>query len=77
MAIGTNGVFLLNTTYDHLEVWDHLPQRVQEQMIAKRLRFFAINASIKAIECASQEGRRWPGCRLRSNRNTITLIVLW
>ena len=40
-----DGVFLLNSTYDHVEVWDHLPQRVQEQLIAKRLRFFVIDAS--------------------------------
>ncbi|MCC6804075.1 MAG: pyruvate:ferredoxin (flavodoxin) oxidoreductase, partial [Anaerolineae bacterium] len=39
------GVFLLNTTYDHTEVWDHLPKHVKEQMIAKHLRFFIINAS--------------------------------
>ena len=39
------GVFLLNTTYGAADVWDHLPQRVQEQLIAKHLRFFVIDAS--------------------------------
>ncbi|MEP0845427.1 MAG: pyruvate:ferredoxin (flavodoxin) oxidoreductase [Phycisphaerae bacterium] len=37
-------VFLLNSVYSKDEVWDHLPQRVQEQIIAKKLRFFVIDA---------------------------------
>ena len=50
------GVFLLNTTYDHTEAWDHLPQRVQEQMIAKHLRFFIIDAS-KVAKASGMGGR--------------------
>lgn len=38
------GVFLLNTTFDKEEVWPRLPRPIQEQLIAKKLRFFVINA---------------------------------
>ncbi len=38
------GVFLLNTAYGPEEVWDRLPREVQEQMLAKKLRFFVIDA---------------------------------
>jgi pyruvate-ferredoxin/flavodoxin oxidoreductase len=51
-----NGVFLLNSIYDHLEVWDHLPQRVQKQLIAKRLRFFVIDGS-KVAKASGMGGR--------------------
>ena len=37
------GVFLLNSTYGPDEVWDHLPRRVQEDIIKKRLRFYVID----------------------------------
>ena len=36
--------FLLNAPYDHDKVWDHLPIEVQEQIIAKKLKFYTINA---------------------------------
>jgi pyruvate-ferredoxin/flavodoxin oxidoreductase len=39
------GVFLLNTPYGPEEIWDHLPQAVQTQIIAKRLKFFVIDGS--------------------------------
>jgi pyruvate-ferredoxin/flavodoxin oxidoreductase len=38
------GTFLLNTVYPPAEVWDHLPRRMQETLIAKRLKFFVIDA---------------------------------
>jgi pyruvate-ferredoxin/flavodoxin oxidoreductase len=38
------GVFLLNAPYGPEEVWDHLPREVQEQIIAKRLTFYVIDA---------------------------------
>lgn len=38
------GVFLLNTTFGKDEVWQRLPHLIQEQMIEKKLRFFAVNA---------------------------------
>ncbi len=37
-------VFLLNAPYKADEVWDKLPRRVQEQIIAKKLRFYVIDA---------------------------------
>ncbi|MDA8164834.1 MAG: pyruvate:ferredoxin (flavodoxin) oxidoreductase [Desulfobacteraceae bacterium] len=38
------GVLLLNAPYGPDEVWDHLPRQVQEDLIAKKLRFFVIDA---------------------------------
>jgi pyruvate-ferredoxin/flavodoxin oxidoreductase len=38
------GIFLLNAPYGPDEVWDHLAQEVQEQIIGKRLKFYVINA---------------------------------
>src|SRR5213596_1287462 len=38
------GVFLLNAPYGPEEVWDRLPREVQEELIARRLRFFIIDA---------------------------------
>ncbi len=37
-------VFLLNSPFGPAEVWDHLPRVVQQQIIAKRLHFFVIDA---------------------------------
>ncbi|HEX7318700.1 MAG TPA: pyruvate:ferredoxin (flavodoxin) oxidoreductase [Pyrinomonadaceae bacterium] len=37
-------VFLLNSPYSHEEVWSHLPRSMQQTIIDKRLRFYAINA---------------------------------
>jgi pyruvate-ferredoxin/flavodoxin oxidoreductase len=36
--------FLLNSPYGPDEVWDHLPQQVQRQIIAKNLKFYVIDA---------------------------------
>ncbi len=36
--------FLLNAPYSAEEVWDHLPREVQEAIIAKKLKFYAIDA---------------------------------
>jgi pyruvate-ferredoxin/flavodoxin oxidoreductase len=36
--------FLLNAPFAADEVWDHLPREVQEQIIDKKIRFFAIDA---------------------------------
>ncbi len=44
------GVVLLNTPVPTDEVWDSLPRRVQEQVIAKELRLFAIDAGAVARE---------------------------
>ena len=37
-------VFLLNAPFPADEVWDHLPREMQEQIIEKQIRFFAIDA---------------------------------
>ncbi|MFP3938297.1 MAG: pyruvate:ferredoxin (flavodoxin) oxidoreductase [Phycisphaerae bacterium] len=36
--------FLLNTPYDPEETWDKLPREVQQEIIDKKLKFYAINA---------------------------------
>jgi pyruvate-ferredoxin/flavodoxin oxidoreductase len=36
-------VFLLNSPFGPAEVWEHLPRDVQEQIIAKKLRFYVID----------------------------------
>ncbi|MEI7633635.1 MAG: pyruvate:ferredoxin (flavodoxin) oxidoreductase [bacterium] len=43
-AAKLGGVFLLNTSAPPDKVWDTLPRKVQEDMIAKKLRFFVIDA---------------------------------
>ncbi len=37
--------FLLNAPYPTEEVWTHLPQKIQEEIVHKRLKFYVINAS--------------------------------
>lgn len=39
-----NGVFLLNTPYQIEETWDNLPKEVQEVIIKKKIKFYAIDA---------------------------------
>ncbi len=38
------GIFLLNSIYPADKVWDELPREVQEEIIAKKLRFYVIDA---------------------------------
>ncbi len=38
------GVFLLNSPFGKEEVWDHLPRELQQQLITKKARFYAIDA---------------------------------
>jgi pyruvate-ferredoxin/flavodoxin oxidoreductase len=42
-AAEPGATFLLNSPYKADEVWDQLPRQVQEQIIAKKLRFFVID----------------------------------
>jgi pyruvate-ferredoxin/flavodoxin oxidoreductase len=42
--------FLLNAPYPTAEVWDHLPGKIQEEIIDKKLQFYVINASKVAKE---------------------------
>ncbi len=45
LAQATEGaVFLLNTPFDVDETWDRLPKAVQQQIIDKKLKLYAINA---------------------------------
>jgi pyruvate-ferredoxin/flavodoxin oxidoreductase len=49
-------VFLLNTAHANDKVWAHLPVEVQKQILAKKLRFFVIDAS-KVANVAGMRGR--------------------
>ncbi len=42
--------FLLNAPYDSRKVWDNLPNKIQEGIISKKLKFYVINASKVARE---------------------------
>ncbi len=42
--------FLLNAPYSAEEVWDHLPGKIQQEIIQKKLKFYVINASKVAKE---------------------------
>ena len=45
------GTFLLNSPYGPEEVWDHLPEPIQRQLIDKKAKLHVINASKVAREC--------------------------
>jgi pyruvate-ferredoxin/flavodoxin oxidoreductase len=47
-AVGAT--FLLNSPYDVDVVWEHLPAKVQQQIIRKQLKFYVINANKVARE---------------------------
>jgi pyruvate-ferredoxin/flavodoxin oxidoreductase len=42
-ALVPGGVFLLNSPFGAEEVWNHLPREVQQQLIAKKVRFYIID----------------------------------
>src|SRR6201987_6377030 len=48
--VAPHGTFLLNTPFGADQVWSHLPESVQEQIIAKQPRFFVIDAHKVAHE---------------------------
>jgi pyruvate-ferredoxin/flavodoxin oxidoreductase len=50
------GVFLLNAPYGPEEVWDRLPREVQEQLIARRLKSYVIDA-LKVARDTGMGGR--------------------
>jgi pyruvate-ferredoxin/flavodoxin oxidoreductase len=50
------GTFLLNAIYEPDEVWDHLPQEVQKDIIEKHLKFYVIDA-YKIAEKTGMGGR--------------------
>jgi pyruvate-ferredoxin/flavodoxin oxidoreductase len=43
-ALVPGGTFLLNSPFGADEVWDHLPRAVQEQIVAKKAKFYVIDA---------------------------------
>lgn len=49
-------VFLLNTPYEQDQVWDQLPLEVQEQIVRKQLKVYAINAN-KVARDSGMAGR--------------------
>jgi len=49
-AAAPGAVFLLNAPYPETEVWDRLPHPVQQEIIDKKLRLYAIDASSVARE---------------------------
>ncbi len=51
-----DATFLLNSPYGPDDVWEHLPRSAQEQILAKRLRFFVVDATAVAREAGL--GRR-------------------
>ncbi|WP_109615265.1 pyruvate:ferredoxin (flavodoxin) oxidoreductase [Sediminitomix flava] len=44
------GIFLLNTPFGKDELWDQMPRKVQEQIIRKKIKVFAIDAQKVAEE---------------------------
>ncbi len=50
------GVFLLNTYYGADEIWNHLPEPIQEQIISKKVKFYVIDA-LKIAHEAGMKGR--------------------
>lgn len=45
-----NAVFLLNAPYEKEELWSKLPKKIQEEIVHKKLKFYAINAYTVAKE---------------------------
>jgi len=43
-ALVPGGVFLINSPFGKDEIWDHLPRPVQQQLIDKHAKFYAIDA---------------------------------
>jgi len=48
--------FLLNSPYDKDEVWDHMPREVQEEILAKQLKLYVIDA--RKVALAAGMGNR-------------------
>ena len=49
-AAKEGSIFLLSSPYSADEIWDHMPDEVEEQIIAKKLKFYVINAAKIALE---------------------------
>ncbi|HVP69506.1 MAG TPA: pyruvate:ferredoxin (flavodoxin) oxidoreductase [Anaeromyxobacteraceae bacterium] len=55
-AAEPGAVFLLNSPYAPEQVWEHLPREVQQEILAKKLRFFVIDA-VKVAKDTGMGGR--------------------
>jgi len=55
-TIVEGGTFLLNSPYSAAEVWDHLPIELQEEIIAKKLKFYVVDA-VKVAKAAGMGNR--------------------
>ncbi len=62
------GIFLLNSPYGPEEVWEHVPVEVQTAILAKKLRFYVIDAS----EVAKETGM---GGRINTIMQTCFLAI--
>jgi pyruvate-ferredoxin/flavodoxin oxidoreductase len=51
-----DGVFLLNAPHGPTEIWDRLPCEIQEELIARRLKFYVIDA-LKVAKDTGMGGR--------------------
>src|SRR5262249_56828329 len=54
-AAEPGATFLLNSPYGPEDVWEHLPRSMQEQILAKKLRFFVIDGYRVAREAGMGE----------------------
>ena len=48
--IKKGGTFLLNAPFSNEEVWDMLPQKMQEDIVEKELKFYVVDATKVALE---------------------------
>ncbi len=67
-AAEPGAVFLLNSLYGPEEVWDHLPRKVQKQIIDKKLKFYVIDA----YEVAKETGM---GVRINTIMQTCFFAI--
>src|SRR5690349_803120 len=49
-ALVPGGVFLLNSPFNKNEVWEHLPGKMQEQLIAKQAKLYVVDAYQVALD---------------------------
>jgi pyruvate-ferredoxin/flavodoxin oxidoreductase len=61
-SVVEGGTFLLNSSYDADEVWQHLPREVQQQIIDKKLKFYVIDG-IKLAKSIGLGGRLTSLCK--------------
>ena len=50
-----DAIFLLNSPYRSDEIWDHLPSKIQNEMVEKKIRLYVIDASKVAREAGLGE----------------------